>query len=281
MSRNNADRFGATPQDAPIPQETVNNTLQFVTPTEFVNLPSKGLGYEPSHPLHGQETVEIKYMTAKEEDILSSKTLLKRGVALERFMENIIIDKRIKPNTLLSGDRNAIVIAARISGYGANYETMVSCPACGEKSTFNFDLNDQSMNESVLLEELKITSTGNGTFKTTMPHTDFEVEFKLLRGEDENYLSSMMADKRKRKIIESSLTDQYRRMIVGVQGYTDGTSINKYVTNMPTLDSRHLRLCYKAVCPDVRINNNFVCPSCDHEEEVDVPFGTDFFWPDR
>ena len=282
MSRNNSDRFGAVEQNGPISQEVnTSNTLQFVAPTELVDLPSKGLGYNPEHPLHGQETVEIKYMTAKEEDILSSKTLLKRGVALERFMENIIVDKKIKPDSLLSGDRNAIVIAARISGYGANYETLVGCPACGEKMTFSFDLNDQKMHEVILLDELKITSSGAGTFKTIVPHTKFEVEFRLLRGEDENYLSSMMMDKRKRKIVESSTTDQYRRMIVSVQGFTDGTSINKYITNMPTLDSRHLRLCYKAVCPDVRINNNFACESCGHEEEVDVPFGTDFFWPDR
>ncbi len=281
MSRNNAERFGAKPQDGAAPQNNMTDTLQFVAPTEFVNLPSKGLAYEPTHPLHGQETIEIRYMTAKDEDILSSQTLLKKGIALERFMENIIVNKNIKPDTLLSGDRNAIVIAARISGYGSNYETLITCPACGHKETFEFDLSDQKMHETVMLEELSISSNGDGTFKTTMPYTKFEVGFKLLRGQDENYLTTMIADRRKRKLNETSLSDQYRTMIVSVQGFTDGTSINKYVQNMPTVDSRHLRLCYKAVCPDIRINNNFVCSSCSHEEEVDVPFGTDFFWPDR
>tara|TARA_R100000808_G_C2143719_1_gene151500 strand:- start:1198 stop:2046 length:849 start_codon:yes stop_codon:yes gene_type:complete len=282
MSRNSSRLGAEQPQnsDAP-PREKSFDPLHFVAPTEFVELPSKGMGYPENHPLHNQETVEIRYMTAKDEDILSSRALLKKGVALERFMENIIVDKSIKPEGLLTGDRNAIIIAARVSGYGSNYETLVTCPACGSKETYSFDLNNRKVHEPTFTDELNITKTENGTFTTVMPHTKFNVEFKLLRGQDETYLATLLEDKRRRKIVESALSDQYRTMIVSIEGHTDGAIINRYVQNMPTLDSRHLRMCYKMMSPDVKIENNFVCSTCDHAEEVNVPFGTDFFWPDR
>ena len=106
MSRNNEDRLGA-PDVASIQAETppqitnrqINNSqdsLSFVAPTEFVDLPSYGVFYAEDHPLHKQECVEIKHMTAKEEDILSDKALLKKGLAIDRFLKSIIIDKNIK-----------------------------------------------------------------------------------------------------------------------------------------------------------------------------------------
>ena len=94
------------------------NPFSFVVPTEFVELPSKGIFYPENHPLHAKETIEIKQMTAKEEDILTSRALLKKGVALDRVISSIIMNKNISTNDLLVGDRNAILIAARVSGYG-------------------------------------------------------------------------------------------------------------------------------------------------------------------
>ena len=132
MSRNK-DRLGlgdTTPENTAVPPQVMTqggeeNPFSFVIPTEFVELPSKGLFYPPNHPLHNQETIEIKQMTAKEEDILTSRSLLKKGVAIERVISSVIMDKRIKPATLLVGDRNAIIIAARISGYGSDYATKI------------------------------------------------------------------------------------------------------------------------------------------------------------
>ena len=134
MSRN-SDRLGAqsVQSSAPPPQITQNNDanpFSFVVPTEFVELPSKGKYYPEHHPLHNQETIELKHMTAKEEDILTSRALLKKGVALDRLLDSIIIDKRIKGENLFVGDRNAILLAARISGYGSDYSTKITCPSC-------------------------------------------------------------------------------------------------------------------------------------------------------
>ena len=277
------DRTGAAPQAEAITPETANaqSPLNFVAPTEFVDLPSKGLGYNSDHTMSGKDTIEIRYMTAKDEDILTSKTLLKKGIAVERFLDNIIIDKNVKASSLLVGDRNAIIIAARISGYGADYTTNVTCPACSETSQYNFDLNNAKVDESTIDETLGLSQTPEGNFKATMPLSKFEVHFKLLTGKDEIYLSKLSTNKAKSKLQETVLTDQYKRMIVSVAGYTEQEVINEFVNNLPTRDSRFLRTCYKLANPDVKVIDDFSCTACGFEQELEVPFGADFFWPDR
>jgi len=283
MSRNK-DRFGGhTPEPAETLQQPVEKAfdpLSFVAPTEFVELPSKG-NYPKNHPLHGKDVIEIRFMTAKEEDILSSETLLKKGLAIERMMDSLIIDKSIKAKDLLTGDRNAIIIASRVSGYGNNYMTQVSCPSCGTRSEFNFDLNDKQISESNENEQLQLKKLENGNFLSTMPFSKFEIEFKLLNGADEQFLAKLISDQKKRKIRETFLTDQYKLMIVSIEGHTDKSIIRKYVDNMPTLDSRHLKACYKSANPDITVKSNFECSSCGHSQEMEVPFNTDFFWPNR
>ena len=193
--RNNQDRFGAKPSaEAPIEKPK----LQFVTPTEFVSLPSKG-AYPQGHPLHGKETIEIYYMTAKDEDILSSEALLKKGLAVERFMENIIVDKNINPATMYSGDRNAIVIAARSSGYGNAYETQVTCPSCGAKSREIFDLDNPKIKESTTDGIDGLERTEDGCFVTTSPTTNYKIKFRLLMGKDELELVAERLKKKKTK----------------------------------------------------------------------------------
>ena len=145
-ARSNENRLGVptTP-----PEETTGlkqpslegGGLKFITPTEFVELPSKGLFYPDDHPLFNQEVIEIKHMTTKEEDILTSVALLKKGLALDRMLESIIVDKRIKTDNLLVGDKNALLVAARAHGYGAAYETAITCPRCDATQDYSFDLS--------------------------------------------------------------------------------------------------------------------------------------------
>ena len=179
------------------------------------------------------------------------------------------------------GDRNAVLIATRISGYGADYETQINCPSCGEKSRMTFDLNNQTTKETSLDETLNLTRSASGNFCTIMPLSKFKIEFKLLKGKDEIYLTQLSVNKQKGKLADSSLTDQYKTMIVCIEGEKNQELINRYVNNMPTQDSRHLRACYRLANPDVQIIENFECSSCGHEQELEVPFGADFFWPNR
>ena len=284
--RNNLDRLGQhEPQHADPPpaatQGKKQEPLHFVAPTEFVELPSRGIGYPEDHPLYKKETVEIKFMTAKDEEILSSQTLLKKGVAVERFLQNILVNQKIKARNMLSGDRNAILIAARVSGYGNNYDTHVNCPSCGEKNEVHFDLNDKKIINNINKQNADVEILENGNFKITMPYTKFDVEIRLLTGIDEINIAALATSKRKRKMNDSTLLDQYSKMIVAVEGRNDRQTINKYISVMPTVDSRHLRKCYADIAPTVEIKKPFECHSCGHEQELEVPFGADFFWPDR
>ena len=185
----------ASTQDA----APARSPLEFVTPTDFVTLPSKGKGYPANHPLHNQEVVEIKFMTAKEEDILTSRALLKKNLAIERFLQSVIKDKRINPKDMLIGDRNAVIIAARSSGYGELYETSVACPACGERDTVAFNLSNPVVHESSIPDIGEVEETSNGTYLLTAPVSKFRIELKLLTGEDETYISQMMASNKKNK----------------------------------------------------------------------------------
>ena len=109
----------------------------------------------------------------------------------------------------------------------------------------------------------------------------YKVEIKLLTGKDELYLSKLTASKKKNRIQESTMTDQYKLMILSVEGHSARTIIDQYVDLMPTRDSRYLRKVYKAVSPNIEIKQAFTCGSCGHEQELEVPFGADFFWPKR
>ena len=275
--RNNLDRTGAKSKNSDAPP---TSPLDFVNPTEFVELPSKGLGYSDDHPLSGEELIEIKYMTAKDEDILTSQTLLKKGVALERFLQNILVED-IDSKSLLIGDRNAILVAARASGYGNIYETQVVCPSCGAKQEECYDISKPRIHESKWSEKNDlIRRTEAGTFIVRTPMTNFDIELRLLTGEDEMKLASLNINKRKKKIAESSMTDQFKQMIVSISGFDDMQIINTYVDRMPAQDSRFLRSVYKTISPNIKIIKDFTCNSCGHEQELEVPFGADFFWPD-
>ncbi len=278
--RNNQSRTG-TPEPTPStpkPQVANNALLDFVSPTQFVLLPSKGLGYDQSHPLCNKEQVEIRYMTAKDEDILSSEALLRKGVALDRFLENILMDKNFPVDSLLIGDKNAILISARTSGYGNLYETKVVCPSCGFKSELTFDLNSSRLHHGEIPEDCE--KTENGTFKTKLPVSGIEVEFRLLNSKDEKTMIKALADAQKRKTASNAITNQYGMMIVSANGVTNKYQIGQFIDVMPIGDSKHLRKVYQKVSPNIELKHEFECNSCGYEQELEVPFGADFFWPD-
>lgn len=277
MSRNE-ERLGAKDQaGAEAPPTTSNNSiLDFVLPTEFVDLPTKGKFYPEEHPLHNQESIEIRYMTAKDTDILTSKTLLKKGVALDRVLQNIIVDPRIKVDDLFLGDKNAIVVAARINGFGAEYNAKVNCPSCGATGECNFNLNE--IEPKLADEDFEISP--EGTFKILLPKTGVEAECRLLTSNDEQIIFKRNEKRKKKNLLESSLTDQYKLFIVSLNGVSERGLVEKFVDAMPALDSSYLRKVYSRVAPNLEMKQDYTCPSCDADTLVDIPFSANFFWPE-
>tara|TARA_R110002110_G_scaffold74516_3_gene197167 strand:- start:628 stop:1512 length:885 start_codon:yes stop_codon:yes gene_type:complete len=254
--------------------------LNFVIPTEFVELPSKGEFYSSQHPLHNKETVEIRHMTAKDEDILTSRTLLKQGVALDRMLQNILVDKSIRVKDLLLGDKNALIVSARINGYGAEYATKINCPACETVITYKFDLNSLEVDHSLqdIMAHYDVTKTEDNTFLLPLPKTAYTVELKLLTGHDETRLTELSKRRKKHKFAESGTTDQLKAVILSVNGHTDRAIINQFVDSIPALDSRYLRKVYEKLMPNLDLTHKFDCEECGHMTELEVPFTTDFFW---
>ena len=289
MSRNkNRTGMGEIPKpesSGPPPQVMTQgqneNPFSFIVPTEFVELPSRGLFYPPNHPLHNQETIEVKQMTAKEEDLLTSRALLKKGLALDRVISSIIVNKNINPNTLLVGDRNAILIAARVSGYGNSYETNVTCPNCSTVNKHMFDLNDLEIYHGHPVDSSEVTQNEEGTFTTILPRIKVEATFRLLSGNDEKNLLKQVENARKKRQEENSVTRQLRQIVVAVNGDTQQQNINYVIDNMPSSDARHLRLMYKLTAPYIDMTQDFTCINCGHEQDMEVPLTADFFWPDR
>ncbi len=283
MSRNK-DRLGTgttkPENNSPPPQalQQDNPGFSFVVPTEFVDLPSNGLYYTEGHPLHGQDCIEIKQMTAKEEDILTSRTLLKKGVALDRVLQSLIIDKSINTDTLLIGDRNAIIIAARASAYGNIYETNVTCPGCNTSQDYSFDLRAAETYAGQDYENFDVTSNNDGTFNMALPKTEVEVTFRLLSGVDEKRMLSAAA-KKKKDLYENVITTQLSHIVVAVNGDSSPQAVQYLIENIPSMDSRHLRLANKLATPNIDLTQNFACNECDYEVDMEVPLTADFFWP--
>ena len=285
--RNNEDRLGTKSIDGDAPPQTreaqSGASFSFSTPTEFVELPSRGRFYPEGHSLCGKEEIEIKHMTAKDEDILTSETLIKKGMAIDRLLQNVVVDKSIDIRSMLIGDKNALIVATRMTGYGSDYRTQVRCPACAKSVEQTFDLNKYSIyeaNEDDVSED-GIVIEKNGTFKLMMPVSKVDVGVKLMNGYDEDRLNKMAEKKRKNKLPLTSLTDQLRQMIVSVNGDSSGEMISNFIEHMPARDSRYLRTTYQKVVPNIDMAQEFSCASCGHAQELEVPFTVDFFWPSQ
>lgn len=282
MSRNNQERLGAPQSAAPAPPiAPTGESFSFATPTEFVELPTAGKYYPQGHPLHGQDSVEIRYMTAKDEDILSSATLLKKGIALERLIQNVLVDKSIDVNSLYIGDKNVILIAARITGYGETYEAKTTCPACSSTMNFQYDLSQLGLRHGDKWGDYAIKRHTDDRFIITLPNTKVDVEVRLLTSKDEDYLSQLKENKKKKNLPEANLTDQLRMIVCSVNGHSDPKSLQAFIDGLPARDSRYLRMAYELIVPNVNMTQDFSCESCGHTQEVTVPLSAGFFWPDR
>ena len=285
MSRNRDRVGGAQNKSADAPMNAMQNNSEgfsFVVPTEFVDLPSQGRFYPEGHPLHGETCIEIRQMTAKEEDLLTSRTLLKKGVALDRVIQNIIVNKSIDPDMMLVGDRNAVIISTRVTGYGNEYNTKVACPACSTTQRYSFDLNKAKINAATdELDEWEITDNGDSTFSITLPKTQVNVVFKLLVGRDEKDLIDMSNSERKKALGEKAITTHLSKIIVAANGDASPQAKQYLINNIPSIDSRHLRMAHKLATPNVDLTQHFECSECSHEQSLEVPLTADFFWPDR
>jgi len=271
--RNNQDRLG--PPSATEDQSVAGASLSYAVPTEFVELPSKGKFYAENHPLHNQETIEIRYMTAKEEDILASVALIKKGLAVDRLLENIIVPD-VNPKTLLIGDRNAVMIAARISAYGSAYVANVVCTKCLEAQDHTFDLKKVNYNlacfDDNLLTKYDISFNKEKIrFDYVLPKSSVKVGVKIPTGFDEVVEEAVGEN--------SAITALLSKIIVSVNENENPSEVSSFVDSMLAWDSRELRTVLPLMSPNVDLKQEFGCRSCGEEDIREIPLTAEFFWP--
>jgi len=248
---------------------------KFKYPTEQIELPSKGLIYPKESPL-SKGVVEMKYMTAKEEDILSNANFIRQGTVIDKLLQSMIVTP-IDFNELLNGDKNAILLAARILGYGKEYDFLYTDPTTGQSEKASVDLS--TLDAKPLDESLY--TPGKNEFNFELPFSKTVVTFKLLTHGDETKLDKEVAGLKKVNANGSyDITTRLKHTILAINGDRETSTVREFADNMLARDVRALREYINKISPDVDLKISFTKANGDVVEGVELPIGVSFFWPD-
>lgn len=256
------------------------NTTQDIKPkfpSEEFELPSRGLLYEKGTAL-ADGKLELKYMTAKEEDILTSPNLIKKGVVLDTLMKSLIISP-INYDDICVGDKNGLMVASRLLSYGKDYTVDITCPECGQKEQITVDL---AKLESKEIDDSDYKDGNNFSFE--LPNSKRMVEFKLLDHRTEKSIEAELKGLKKienRTGISQEMTTRLKYLITSIDGDTSKGAIRSFVdTECLALDSRALRAEIERLQPDVDMSFVYTCSNCGYEDvDMEIPLTAGFFWP--
>lgn len=245
---------------------------KFTLPTETIELPSQGKIYDSANPL-SSGSVDMKYMTAREEDILTNINLLKQGVAIEKMLQSLI-KSPIKYDDLLLGDRNALLIAARILAYGSSYSFEYLDPETEAKEIINVDLQT--------LKNKQVDHTlykGKNEFAFELPHSKNTITFKLLTVGDEKAIDAELKSLKKANLTAGEITTRLKKQILSVNGDYEAKTVRDFVDNyLIAKDSNPLRSFISSLTPDIDLTINFTLRS-GQEVEESLPLTAEFFFP--
>jgi hypothetical protein len=247
-------------------------------PTEVVPLPSKGMIYPTGHPL-ADGFIEMKYMTAKEEDILTSQNLIKQGVVLDKLFESLIVTP-VNYGDIYSGDKNAIMVAARLLGYGNDYTVEIDDPfSPGTKQKVTIDLSQIEHKEV----DYSLFENRKNEFDFELPNSKRVVTFRLMTHALEKQIETEIKASNKTIIktgIDRELTTRLKHIIIAVDGESGRSNINNFVDNeLFAVDSRALRSYMKQISPDLDMSFTFISDATGEVKELDIPMDVSFFWP--
>lgn len=247
---------------------------EFSFPTETIDLPSKGLVYPESSPL-SSGTIELKYMSAKEEDILTNSNYIEKGIVIDKLLQSMIISK-VDYNELILGDKNAILVAARILGYGAEYPVEIKDKS---NQTIPVKINLSTLENKIIDESL--FTKGKNEFNFILPQSKVTVTFKLLTHADELKIDQEIAGLKKVKPQETfDITTRLKHTILAINGDSNAEKIRYFVDNMMLQDSRALRKYITEITPDLNMTFSYEDSKGDMVEGVSVPMNINFLWPD-
>lgn len=254
-------------------------------PTEVVELPSKGVIYPKDNPLSFGK-VEMKYMTAKEEDILTTQSYIKDGSVLDRLFQSLIVSNGmgvpIKYVDLVTGDKNAIMIAARILGYGKDYEVEITDPFTDKKQKDVIDLTQFENNE---YDGSKQVELHKNEFEFILPKSNRKITFMAMTESKERKVKHQIEEikKQNRKVKDLTsrdLTTRLKNMILSVDDESEQRVINNFVDNeLFAVDSQSLRAYINEVVPDINMTYEFISEETGERRDMLLPMDVSFFWP--
>jgi len=252
-------------------EQVTENKFKF--PTEIVDLPSKGLIYPKDNPLSSGK-VEMKYMTAKEEDILTNQNYISKGIVLDKLIESLIVSK-INVNDIIIGDKNALLIASRVLGYGKDYTFRAYNSDTKQIEDFNVDLTTL---KDKLLDSKNLIEEGVNNFSFTLPTSNVLITYKILTHGDEKKIEREIQGLQKiNKDSIPEISTRLKYLITSVDGDSEKKSIREFVDKyMLAKDSRALRTEISRISPDVDLKYT----GEGAEEGINIPINLNFFWPD-
>ena len=245
----------------------------FPFPTEIISLPSKGLIYPEGNPLAKGE-ITIKLMTAKEEDILTSPNLIRKGIQLDKMLESIVVEPGVNINDLSVGDKNAILVSTRLLAFGAEYTISVIDKVTGEESEVIIDLSQIKIKE---IDETLLNRKNE--YDYILPITKTPIKFKILTHGDELAINKDIEASEKFSKQSNEITTRYRKIIVEIDGNRDLGFISSFVSNrLLEGDSKGLRKYIKIITQDLDLTYEHI-HSDGEMEALRIPFGINFFYP--
>ena len=239
-------------------------------PSEIIDLPSEAKLYPKEHPCSNGK-IEIKYMTAKEEDILTSQNLIKKGVVIDRLLDSLILTNGVKTDDLLIGDKNAVMVASRVLAYGPEYPCEVTHPTTGAKIQHTFNLADCPFKKVP-------KDISENSFEITLPISKKKIKFSILTGKEEKLIEKDLQASNKLGSVSPELTTRLRYLIKEVDGDNSQTVINNISVNMLARDSKFLREKIKEFSPDIQMSQEIEIGG--ESVTVNIPMTVGFFWPD-
>jgi len=246
-------------------------------PSEVIPLPTKGWFYPETSPLASGE-IEIKQMTAREEDLLANQELIKKGKVLDKLMESVVVNKSIRIEDILIPDKNAIFIAIRRLAYGDDYNVSVTCPNCGENNRVKINLAELSYKTF----DFTTHPRGQNSFSFKLLTSGVTVTYKLLNQIDESSIDAELNQIKKiSKENTAEVTTRMKYVLTSIDGNPDRAGVRRFVEEkLSARDSLALRRHMREHNPDVDMMFNFKCSGCDFERRIDVPLGASFLFPD-
>lgn len=250
------------------------NTV-FKTPTQPLDLPSKGLLYSSTNPL-SSGIVELYMPTAYHEDILTNRNYIEQEVVIDKFLQSIIATK-VSYDDLLIGDKNAILVAARILAYGSKYTFKYTDPISKNIEEVTVDLADLKNKEV----DWSLFKKGVNEFEYILPLSKASVMFKLITHKDDLLIDSEIKGLKKiNKNISTDITTRMSNMILSVDGNSDKKYIRDFVKNMSIRDAQSLRKYVNSITPDLEMKFDFTRSNGEVVEGLSIPMTVEFFWPE-